>query len=200
MSLRFEDVCAILSVLLGTIALAPYYKGVLNHTIKPHVFTWVTWSLVTSVVAAVQFSEHGGVGAWTTAIGGGQTTGIAILAACGFGTTNITRSDKISFVLALLAIPLWLLTEQPFLAVLMLCFIDGMAFYPTFRKSWFAPHQEKLFTYAVGNIKFLLSVFALETMTLASSLFPLWVIVLDTAFIAMVVWLRRVRVVVQDLK
>lgn len=191
MNLSYEDIFALLTVLIGTLSLIPYYIGVIRHKVKPHVFTWVTWTLVNSIVAAVQFSEHGGVGAWTTAIAAAQLAGVALLSMCGYGSKNITRSDKISFALALLVIPLWQWTHQPLWSVILLCFIDGMAFYPTFRKSWLEPFQEKICTYAIGNLRCVLSLFALESFTWASALFPLWIIALDTVFIALLLARRK---------
>lgn len=190
MALRFEDVFAIFTVIIGTIGLIPYYIGIFKGTVKPHLFSWLVWSLVNGIVAAVQLAENGGVGAWTTAIGAVQLFIVAVLAAMGYGTRNLTRSDAVCFGLALAAIPLWHWTKNPLWSVLLLCFIDGMAFMPTFRKSWTAPHQEKIFTYLVGNLKYILSLFALETLTFNAALFPLWVIFLDTLLIAMLIWRR----------
>lgn len=185
------DIFAILAIIIGTIALWPYFVGIFRHTVKPHAFTWLTWSLVNGIVTAVQFAEKGGVGAWTSAIGTVQIAAVAVLAVAGYGTRNVTRSDTACFALAILAIPLWYYTKNPLWSVVLLCFIDGLAFYPTFRKSWLLPHQEKIFTYAIGNLRFIFTILALETITWASILFPLWVILLDTVFIAMLLWRRR---------
>lgn len=189
--MNHTDIFAIIAIVIGTIALWPYYIGIYRHTVKPHAFTWLTWSLVNGIVTAVQFSEKGGVGAWTSAIGTLQIAAVAVLAVSGYGTRNITRGDTLCFALALLAIPLWYYTKNPLWSVVLVCFIDGMAFYPTFRKSWLLPYQEKIFTYAIGNLRFIFTILALESITWASILFPIWVIALDTVFIAMLLWRRR---------
>lgn len=50
-----------------------------------------------------------------------------------YGEKTLTRSDWISFVAALLVIPLWALTKNAALAAILISVIDGLGYYPTYR-------------------------------------------------------------------
>jgi hypothetical protein len=186
-----EDVLAVLSVIIGTIGMVPYVVAIFRRQTKPHIFTWFVWGLISAIVTLVQFSKAGGAGAWAMAVIAASCLGVAALA-CKYGERNITRGDWLAFMAALLAIPLWYFTSDPFWSVLLVSLIDAVAFYPTIRKSWVKPLEESVFNFVCGNIRFLLAIFALEHFSLTNVLYPLTVVVLNTGFITMVLWRRRI--------
>lgn len=190
LSLAQEEVLAVLSAVIGTIGMVPYVMAILRRQTKPHIFTWFIWGLISAIVTSVQFSKGGGAGAWAMAVVALSCLGIAALASK-YGEKDITRSDWLAFITALLAIPLWYFTSDPIWSVLLVSAIDGVAFYPTIRKSWLKPLEESVFNFVCGNIRFLLAIFALEQFSLANVLYPLTVVVLNTGFIVMVLWRRR---------
>lgn len=185
-----EDALAVLSAVIGTIGMVPYVVAILRRQTKPHIFTWFIWGLISAIVTSVQFSKGGGAGAWAMAVVALSCLGIAALA-CKYGEKDITRSDWLAFLTALLAIPLWYFTSDPIWSVLLVSAIDAVAFYPTIRKSWLKPLEESVFNFVCGNIRFLLAIFALEQFSLTNVLYPLTVVVLNTGFIVMVLWRRR---------
>ena len=111
----------------------------------------------------------------------------------------MTASDKISFGLALLSIPLWLMTHEPLYAVIVLTATDMLGFYPTFRKSFAKPFDEQALMYMLDVLKFALSLLAMERLALASVLYPLMAILLNLAFVTMLfVQRRRMQIVIRN--
>ena len=108
------------------------------------------------------------------------------------GEKNITTSDWVSFIGALAAIPLWYVTKEPLWSVILVVVIDAVGFYPTFRKSYFKPHEELAFMYGLDIGKFVLSILAMETYSATAVLYPLTASTLNIIFISMLLYRRAV--------
>ncbi|OIN87962.1 MAG: hypothetical protein AUJ12_00035 [Alphaproteobacteria bacterium CG1_02_46_17] len=57
-----------LSVALALFSLGPYLWATLKGTNKPHIFTWVIWTLLTAIAFFIQYLEGAGSGAWSGGI------------------------------------------------------------------------------------------------------------------------------------
>lgn len=178
-----------LSVIIVVLATVPYVRQMLAGTIKPHLFTWIIWTLTTCIAAAARSSEQAGPGAWGQWAGGISCLIVALLA-WRLGEKQITRSDQIAFAIALLAIPVWQLTENALAAVVIVTGIDLIGYYPTFRKSWLRPHEEAIFNYLAANAIHILSLLATERYALVNVLFQVAVFTANSLLIFMVLWRR----------
>jgi hypothetical protein len=87
---------------------------------------------------------------------------------------------------------LWHFTDDPLNAVFVITAVEIFAFYPTFRKSWFKPHQELAFAYIMDALKYVVSFWAMESYSLTALLYPVFIVALQSVFIAMLLWRRRV--------
>lgn len=180
---------SILSSVVAIVSILPYYVGLWRGQLRPHLFTWLIWAIVTSVACAAQIAEDGGLGAITSFLSALICISVAIIALYR-GEKNITRSDWVAFVAALSAIPLWLLTDNPLFSVILVTFIDGVAFIPTFRKSWSKPWEESLLSYGLGGLAFALSLPALNTFNFTTAFYPAGIALLNSSF-CLIVLLRR---------
>lgn len=178
-----------LSVIVVVLVTIPYVRQMLAGKIKPHLFTWVIWTLTTGIAAAARASEQAGAGAWGQWAGAGSCL-IVVLLALRQGEKGITRSDQVAFGLALLAIPLWQLTQNALAAVILVTIIDLLGYYPTFRKSWVRPQEEAIFNYVAANVIHVLSLFATAQYTLVNILFQVAVFTANSLLIFMVLWRR----------
>jgi hypothetical protein len=168
------------------VAFVPYILSVLKGRTKPHVFSWVIWGVATVIVFFAQLADGGGVGAWSIGLSGVLTLYIAYLAYQRRNELWITRSDWVYFILALLSIPVWYFTDDPFWAVAILTTIDTLGFLPTFRKAYDKPFEEQLFLYVVMTVRNLVSIPALEHYSWTTVLFPATLSVTCAVFIVMV--------------
>ena len=186
-----QQTFGIVAAVFGICAYIPYIRAVIKGRTRPHVFSWFLWCLMSAIVFFAQVSAGAGAGAWVTA-------SIAVLCAVIFalalrqGETSITLSDRISLIAALAAIPLWLLTKDPLWSVILLCVIYVLAFYPTIRKSWLRPHQETILSFALGTVRSVLNLLALQTVNLTTSLYPLVNLLTCVLFVVLVLWRRKV--------
>ncbi|MAZ30370.1 hypothetical protein CL655_03765 [bacterium] len=107
------------------------------------------------------------------------------------GDKDITRSDTLFFLAALVALGLWLLAKQPVTAMILLVTVGMLGFIPTIRKSWNRPHTETISTYAINSFRHLLSVAALSHYSILTSLFPAAWGIANGLFVALLLIRRK---------
>lgn len=177
-----KDLLGVVSVLIALGITLPYLFYALRGHIKPHLYTWLIWSLTTGIAAMARTVSDGGAGAWGQWANALSCLSITLIA-LKYGEKNITRGDKLVLLTALAAIPVWLLTHHALYAVIIVTAIDLAGYYPTFRKSYDAPHQEAVFNFAISNMMHILSTIALAEYSWTNVLFQGAVVVANTLLI-----------------
>lgn len=166
-----KTIVSIIAILLTFIGYGPYVRDTLSNKTTPHIYTWFIWGLVTAIAYGLQVTGGAGVGSWVTLF-------VAIVSFFIFsiglknGKKDITLSDTIFFILAFIALALWLIAKQPVLSVILTSSIDLLGFVPTIRKSWHKPHSETLFSYELNTFRHGLSLFALQHYSIVTWLYP----------------------------
>jgi len=188
----YHHIFGAFSITLQFLCLVPYFAGIFKKMVKPHGFTWLLWGTLSGITLAVQLNEGAGAGAWLSASNLILDLAIAVLA-FHFGTFTIARSDWAVLITALLAIPLWLLTDNPLWSVLIVCGINLLGCYPTFRKSWSKPQDEFSMTFLLGGVSALLSIVALDNLHVTNFLYPLVIGISNLSLVTMI-WYRRLKV------
>ena len=149
-----------------------YFADIFRGKTHPHAFSWLIWGTISSIGFAAQVAEGAGPGSWARGFGAATCF---ILVVLGFlkGEKNITRGDWVTLVVALSAIPLWIMTDTPFWSVIIVCFIDTIGYAPTVRKSWSKPHGELAVSYLFSCLGAGFSLVAIEQYTPSTWLYPL---------------------------
>ncbi len=181
----------VISCVLSVVGYIPYIRGMIKGEVKPHIFSWIIWTLLGVIVTSAQFVKGAGPGAWST----GVATAICVaIVALTFkqGDKSVTASDWVSFLIALAAIPVWRLTDDPVWAIYLVTFVYFMAYWPTFRKSYHRPHEEALFAYILGVIKNIVAILAIQKYSMTTVFYVAAATMANVVFIAMVSWRRAV--------
>ena len=180
-----------LSVVISLYASSTYIYGLWKYKFRPHMFTWIIWTLLTGIAFVAQWSDSAGAGSWVMAV---STIVCAMISAyaCFAGEKNITRGDWMTFLAALMAIPVWMATNNPLYAVILVTAIDALGFYPTFRKSWRDPYSDSAFSFALHAVKFIPSIFAMEKFSAVNLTYPLALVALNGGFAVMLVMRRKI--------
>lgn len=180
----------VIAVSIGFIGYAPYFRDIFKGKTKPHAFSWLVWGVLTGIAFVGQVVSGGGAGAWVTGF-----TAVICLAifslALSKGKKDFPFVDWMSLVGAGFALLLWFLTEDPLAAVILVSVIDALGFIPTYRKSYARPSEETLFTYNMSSLKFVVGLFALGSYSLVTVLYPLSLIVSNTAFVILLITRRK---------
>lgn len=185
-----KEIIGAFSVAIALLSGIIYLIQIYRRTIKPHMFSWLVWSILMAIGFAAQHVEKAGPGAW--AMGAGAFIAFTVTGMSFFyGEKHITRGDWAAFIVALSAIPLWLATSNPLSAVIIVTLVDILAFYPTFRKSWIKPEEEGMLVFFMGGMQFFLSVAALENITLTTALYPVVITAMNMSLVLMLLYRRQ---------
>jgi len=190
-----------IKIILGTIAAILalfssylYIRDIFRGNTKPHTYTWLIWSIVTTIAFCGQWVSGGGPGSWATGVAAIVTIFTLLLSLKGgYGTKDITNFDKVCLALAIISILPWLLTKSVLWSVILATFIDLIAFFPTMRKTWHAPKSESLGSMYVDAVKHGLSTYSMSNYSLVTLIFPLSVLATKFVIIGEILFLRKFR-------
>ncbi|MEO9601453.1 hypothetical protein [Parasphingorhabdus sp.] len=182
-----------LAVILTFVAFAPYVRAIMRGETKPHVFSWFIWGAGTTVVFVAQMSDGAGVGAWPIGVSGLITIFVAFLALRKSADLSIVPLDWFFLVLALSALPLWILTSTPLAAVIILTIVDILGFGPSVRKAYHLPMEENVLFFLLGALRNGVVVAALENYSWTTVLFPAAVGIACVLFAALIA-IRRLAI------
>lgn len=185
-----QSILGILSVLIAFTGYIPYYKDVLTGKTKPHTFSWLVWFLTSAVSFAGQVSDNAGPGAWVMGIIALSSFGVFVLS-LKMGEKNIVLIDYICLGISLIAIISWILTKTPLYAIILVTIADVFGFLPTIRKSFRKPYEESLLVYVTSILQFVISLFALENVSIITALNPFVLAFVNVVFVIILIQQRR---------
>jgi hypothetical protein len=194
-----KELSSSIAFLLTFLLFVPYIRSIRRQTTVPHLFSWMVWAFGTFVVFLAQLSDGAGLGAWPIGFSACLTGYIAVLSYRVRSRIEITRQDWLLFGLAVLAIPGWMIASDPFWAVLLLTAADLLGFGPTLRKAYRHPYQEHLGFFALGAIRNLFVIIALEHYSWTTVLFPA-AVGISCALVAVFLAIRRMTVLPEGLE
>ncbi len=173
-----KELFGYLSLVLVIASAVPYMLTVHKGKTKPHLFSWIIWTIPTAVVFAGQAVSDAGAGGWAT--GFTLLCNIFIVwQSFKYADKNITRSDWLYLIGCLAAIPLWMIAKDPLYSVILVTLMDVLGYGPTVRKSWNTPHDENAFAYFMLLPKHVASLLAMESYSVTNTLFPYAMIVIN---------------------
>ena len=180
-----KEIFTAIGIIFTAISYGIYIFTIFKGETRPHPFSWFIWGLLTSIGFFAQISDGAGIGSIITALSAIISFVIAGIGFIKRENITISKSDKWAFILSLLTIPLWLITETPFWSVILITVIDSAGFYPTFRKTWFSPEQESAMSFTLGGFKHLFTILALQNYSVITTLFPISLVIMNFGFVLM---------------
>jgi hypothetical protein len=180
----------LISVVLATWSFVVYLKSILRGETRPHLFTWILWTLLTWIAFVIQVYAGAGPGAWATGVAA-VLTSIIFIYAIRFGDREYKRSDWVALILGLMSIPLWMVTEDPTWSAILVTIIDAFGFYPTIRKSWVKPKEESLLGHSIPILKHAFSIAAIQSHSIASTFYPAVLLLMNVILVAVIYVGRR---------
>lgn len=155
-------ILAIFASLVGIVgAFLPYLRDIFLKKTKPHAYTWLIWTITQGTAVAGLWYGKGDWGSLALSVGT-VFVFIVFLLSLKYGTRNITKSDTVILIAALLAVVVWWQLHSPWLAVLMVSVIDVLGFLPSFRKTFEEPWTETATSWTAFSLANILSILALN--------------------------------------
>lgn len=187
-----SELIGIVALLLAVVSYGLYIRNTLTGHTRPHAVTWLIWATLNGFVFSEQLIGGAGPGAWVT--GGAAAANIVIfILALRFGERSIARLDWLCIALVGVMLTFWFQIDDPTISVVLAVIISALGLLPTIIKSTRNAHEETALTFALNGIKFLLSLTALTTVTVATALYPLALFVMNTGFAIYLIVARHVQ-------
>lgn len=181
---------AIIAALLAIIGNVPYLIDIVKGRVQPHAYTWLVWTIVSATVFFGQLAKGAGIGVLPTAASEIFTL-IIFLFSLRYGFKHIEKIDTVFLCIALLGLIPWVLTKDPTISVITVVTIDGIAFFPTFRKTWKYPQSETPVLYSMNVARHILALFSLQAYNVATTLHSIVMIVANTVMTLIILARKR---------
>lgn len=187
--MELKLVFGILATIITIVGYVPYFRDIFSIKTKPHLYTWLIWGITQGTATLALLKGGGKIGAISLLIG---TILVAVIFFLSFkyGTKNITKSDTLALIFALLAILVWWQLDNPILAVLMVSLIDMLGYIPTLRKTFTDPSTETMFFWICMLATDILAMLANSEYNLLTMSYLTALAVCNSAMI-LVIWFRR---------
>lgn len=183
---------AIFAVILTFIGYIPYDRDIIKGSTKPHIFSWSVWGLITLIVFALQVYGGAGLASLVTLSAALMCAGVIFLGFRHKSISDITKSDIVFLIGALVSLAVWIFAKQPILSAVLATAIDVLAFVPTIRKSWHKPYTETLSMNVLTTFRFGLVLISLDAYSLLTVLYPITWLLGNGLFSMMLMYRRRV--------
>lgn len=182
-----------IAIILTSVWYIPYIRDIFLGKTKPHIYTWLIWWILPILIFILQKNNGGGYGVYATLMTWIACLFIAWLS-LKFGTKDLKMIDTIFLLLTFLSIGVWLWIKNPIFSMIFICGIDLFGFFPTCRKSFFAPYEESLSFYVISVIRYIFAIISLGVMNFVTLLFPVMWLIINWIFVLFLLW-RRSRII-----
>lgn len=194
MTHEIKVIASIIATGIALIAYVPYLIDMFRGKNQPHLYTWISIFLVTSVVAWLQIVGGAGVGAIPTVLG--VLVDAVILFYCfRFGTKDVVFMDKVCLAISIAGVITYVIfRSHPVLSLAVVTAAEMISFVPTFRKTRNDPYSESLPSYYLLMLKLTLILIALEEYNLLTvSYSVLWLAMFVVFLSCTYYWRSRVK-------
>lgn len=151
----------IASTVLSISAFIPYLRDIFKGGTKPHIYSWLVWTILQTIGALAQIKDGAGYGAWMLTLGAVICFSLFILS-FKYGTKDVSTFDKWCLFSALVAIVLYFFLHEALYSVILISIIDFVGFLPTYRKTFNDPSSELLSAWVLAGGAYLASILAIE--------------------------------------
>lgn len=178
-----------LSVIFWIICYIPYIKDIYKWKTKPHTVSRLIRTLTTWLWFIAQIQDW--VWRWAFTLWLFSIINLWIfLYALKKWETSISKLDYIALILAILSLIVWFIVKNPLLSIILIVIADSLWFYPTFHKSYFEPQSESKSFWILTVTSLVLSLFAMNHLSLIWSLYTFSMIFREVNLI-MLLFIRR---------
>ena len=180
----------IASGLVQAIAILPYLRDVLAGTTRPHRGAWTIWTVLSVIVLASQGADGG---RWSLIVVATQAIGCAITLALSVkrGVGGTSRIELMLLGIAGLGVIAWHQADDPTLATYAVVAADLIGVGLMIPKTYRDPDSETASTFVMGVCAAILGLAATGFTTPSLIVYPLYLVVVDSALVGVIVVRRR---------
>ena len=180
-----KDILAFIAAGLAIAGNIPYIKDAFTKRVKPHPYTWLVWTIVSTIVVFGQISKGAGVGALPAAVALIFTV-IIFVFSLQYGFKYVRKTDMYFLIAALLGLVPWIVFNNPTFSVIIAVSIDLIAFVPTLRKTRLHPETETPILYGSNVLRHILTLLSLRSYNIATMLHSFSMIITNSLMVGLI--------------
>jgi len=197
--MNYKIIFGFLSTILAVLSFLPYLKDIFAQKTKPHIYSWLIWSILQTTGVLAMIAGHAGWGALGLGVGSFFCIFIFFIS-FKYGTKDITTSDTICLVGTICAILVWVFLKDPLFSVILVTIIDFAGFIPTYRKSYVNPQSETISLYALSAVSNLLNFLAIGNYSVTTALYVTSLVITNAVCVFILVARRRIIAKFNDMR
>jgi hypothetical protein len=185
----FKEMMGALSVLIALVAYSIYGWQTIKGETRPHPLSWVIFGILTGTGFWIQLDEGAGAGSWVM----GVTAAICFMLAA----MSVWKGERIfpwyewAFLIAAgIVFVFYIWTKEPTVSAILATLVDVLGYGPTLTKAWSRPSTDSVTSFSLNSLKFIPSLFAMESVSIATCVYPSTLIVVNGAVAILLLWRR----------
>ncbi len=182
----WHQIAALLAVILGVISVVPYIRDMLKGSTRPNLVSWGLWFLIQSIFAAAQFSAGASLSIVLPLVEVAAVLAVIVLGLFGYGYKKYGPLDFACLALALGAIALWQITNDPVVALWMAVAADFVAAVPTLFKAFRDPKSETPLAYFLVVLSAIAAALSTDIIDVPNLLWPAYIFAINAATVSLI--------------
>ncbi len=190
-----QEARVIIGILAGILAFsaeAPYVVSILRHRTRPERAAYSIWAM-TSTITFIAYWADGATDSLWFAVGDFLVGITMFVLAMKYGYKWVRRRDTPGLVLGLLGVVLWVLTDEPFYALLLSVAVDVIGSTLVAIKSYEAPATENLPSWLIYLLAALLACVAVGSWDFSLLFFPAYAALSSVVIVGAILLGRRAK-------
>jgi len=171
-----------------------YIRATIRGEAKPNPVSWLLWSF-TPLISFFAGLSNGFDALLIVTLATGISPLLVFLIAVVKNPRSL-RFNKLNvscFIIALLGIGLWTITDHPLLAIWLAILADIVSAIPTLAKIIRHPYSEYMPTYIINGGGMLLAILATDTLSPLALAFPIYILLINIVIVGLIASVRAKR-------
>ncbi len=176
--------------ILAFISFLPYIRSILRKETKPQRTTYTIWTVVTFVTLFSYFASGARDTMWQVLVFAAMQL-IVLGLSFKYGMGGFEKLDIFCFAGAALGVILWIITNDPRIALYLSIIVEGFGWMPTIKKTYNLPYTENVTSWAIACIASVCNLLAITAFSPEIISYPLFVFVFQSSLLAIILIRRR---------
>jgi hypothetical protein len=185
-----KEILGALSVAIALIAYGIYLWQTLRGEIRPHPLSWLIFGTLTATGFWIQRDQGAGAGSWVMGVTAGLSFLLCLLS-FGRGGRKYPARDWSFLLAAAIVFLFYLWTREPTVSAILAAVIDVFGYGPTIRKANERPYSDSVTSFTLNSLKFIPSLFAMDSVSVATILYPSVLVVVNAGVAGLLLWRRK---------
>jgi hypothetical protein len=168
----------IISAVVTISGTLPYIVNVLHKKTKPRIVSWFNWALLTSISGAAAIAAKQYPSA-TLSFAAAVECMIVVVVGLKLGDRKFEFFDIACQAGAILGLLLWILFDDPLIAIIASVLIDLIVSLPTLKHIWQKPHEETVSAFTLSAVGAAFALAAISHPRVSGLIIPIWILVIN---------------------